>query len=57
MRIAFDGDGVLTNLEDYQLKYGKEYFTDVKDIDETGYDIVVKKKEKNSGLNIYGDIV
>lgn len=39
MRIAFDGDGVLTNLEDYQLKYGKEYFTDVKDIDETGYDI------------------
>ena len=26
MRIAVDVDGVLTNLYDYQLKYGKKYF-------------------------------
>lgn len=30
MRIAFDVDGVFTNLEKYQLKYGKKYFKNVK---------------------------
>ncbi len=39
MKIGIDVDGVLTNLEEYQLKYGKKYFKDIKDIDETGYDI------------------
>lgn len=39
MRIGVDVDGVLTDLEAYQLKYGKKYFKDAKDIDETGYDI------------------
>lgn len=39
MRIGVDVDGVLTDLESYQLKYGKKYFKDVKDIDENGYDI------------------
>lgn len=39
MKIGLDVDGVLTNLEEYQLKYGKKYFKNVKDIDETGYDI------------------
>lgn len=41
MRIAFDCDGVLTDLENYQLKYGKEYFKDIpeNEIDETEIDI------------------
>ena len=26
MKIGFDVDGVLTDLENYQLKYGKKYF-------------------------------
>lgn len=39
MRIGFDVDGVLTNLEKYQLEYGKKYFKDAKNIDETAYDI------------------
>lgn len=39
MRIGVDVDGVLTDLEAYQLKYGKKHFKDVTDIDETGYDI------------------
>lgn len=39
MRIGVDVDGVLTGLESYQLKYGKKYFKNVKDIDETAYDI------------------
>ena len=28
MKIAFDVDGVLTDLESFQLKYGKKYFKD-----------------------------
>lgn len=39
MKIGLDVDGVLTNLEKYQLEKGKEYFKDTKDIDETGYEI------------------
>ncbi len=39
MKIGVDVDGVLTNLEDYQLKYGKKYFKDAVDIDENAYDI------------------
>lgn len=40
MRIAFDCDGVLTNLEKYQLEYGKKHFKDCNDINVKGYDIV-----------------
>ena len=39
MRIGVDVDGVLTNLEEYQLKYGKKHFKNVTDVDENGYDI------------------
>lgn len=39
MKIGVDVDGVLTDLEAYQLKYGKKYFKDVSNIDETAYDI------------------
>lgn len=39
MKIGIDVDGVLTNLQDYQLNYGKKYFKNVSDIDESGYDI------------------
>lgn len=39
MKIGIDVDGVLTDLESYQLKYGKKYFKDVTDINEDGYDI------------------
>ena len=39
MKIGIDVDGVLTDLEAYQLKYGKRYFKDVMDIDESAYDI------------------
>ena len=39
MKIGIDVDGVLTDLESYQLKYGKKYFKNVKDINESGYDI------------------
>lgn len=42
MKIGLDVDGVLTNLEEYQLKYGKKYFLKKNPnlvIDETGYDI------------------
>ena len=63
MRIGLDVDGVLTDLEGYQLKYGKKYFLkrnpNLK-INAAGYDICdifhCAKKEKNSGLNIFGDI-
>lgn len=52
MRIGVDVDGVLTDLESYQLKYGKKYFKNVKDIDENGYDICdifhCTKKEENA---------
>ena len=33
MRIGFDVDGVFTDLENYQLKYGKKYFKNVKEED------------------------
>ena len=39
MKIGVDVDGVLTDLESYQLKYGKKYFKNVTDINEDGYDI------------------
>lgn len=39
MRIGIDVDGVLIDQEKYQLENGKKYFKNVKDIDETGYDI------------------
>ena len=39
MRIGVDVDGVLTNLEEYQLKYGKKHFKNVTDVDENAYDI------------------
>ena len=39
MRIGIDVDGVLTNLQDYQLKYGKKYFGENVVINENGYDI------------------
>ncbi len=41
MKIAFDGDGVLTDLEKYQLEYGKKYFKNILDenIDKTEIDI------------------
>lgn len=41
MRIAFDCDGVLTDLESYQLKYGREYFKNIPEnkIDKTEIDI------------------
>lgn len=39
MRIGFDVDGVLTYLEEYQLKYGKKHFKNVQNVDETKYDI------------------
>lgn len=39
MRIGLDVDGVLTNLEKYQLQKGIEYFGKEKLIDESAYDI------------------
>lgn len=41
MNIGIDVDGVLTNLEEYQLKYGRKYFKDIPEdkIDETKIDI------------------
>lgn len=39
MRIGIDVDGVLTNIEQFQLKYGKEYFKDCKNIDESKFEI------------------
>lgn len=37
--IAFDVDGVLTNLEKFQIENGKKYFKDIKTIDDTKYDV------------------
>ena len=39
MKIGVDVDGVLTNLEEFQLKYGKKYFGEDKVVDDTKYDI------------------
>ncbi len=39
MNIAFDIDGVLTDIETYQLKVGKKFFKQRKIIDERGYSI------------------
>ena len=39
MKVAFDVDGVFTDLEKFQLNYGKKFFKNVKNIDDTGYDI------------------
>lgn len=39
MKIGLDVDGVLTNQEDFQLKYGMKYFKKATNIDENGYDI------------------
>lgn len=39
MNIGIDVDGVLTNLENYQLKYGKKYFGEDAPIHETEIDI------------------
>ena len=49
-KIGIDVDGVLTYLEEYQLKTGKKYFK-TQDFDETKYDIqdifnVTKKERK-----------
>lgn len=38
-KIGFDVDGVLTDLESYQLKYGKKYFGENSVIDDTKYDV------------------
>ena len=37
MKIGFDVDGVLTDLENYQLEYGKKYFGEDKLVNEDGY--------------------
>ena len=39
MKIGFDVDGVLTDLENYQLEYGKKYFGEDKLVNEDGYTI------------------
>lgn len=41
MNIAFDGDGVLTDLETYQIEHGKKYFKNIPEeqIDRTEIDI------------------
>ena len=40
MKIGVDVDGVLTNIEEYQLKYGKKYFNKTdSEIDKTQIDI------------------
>lgn len=39
MNIGVDVDGVLTNLEKFQLEYGKKYFGEDRKIDETQIDI------------------
>ncbi len=39
MRIGVDVDGVLTNLQRYQLKYGKKYFKNCKNLNENEIDI------------------
>ena len=39
MKIGFDVDGVLTDLENYQLKYGKKYFGEDKLVNEDEIDI------------------
>ena len=39
MKIGFDVDGVLTDLENYQLEYGKKYFGEDKLVNENGYTI------------------
>lgn len=48
--IGIDVDGVLTDLEKYQLHYGKKYFKNINNIDETKIDIEdifsVSKKER-----------
>ena len=36
MKVAFDVDGVFTDLEKFQLNYGKKFFKNVKNIDDTG---------------------
>lgn len=50
MRIGVDVDGVLTNLEEYQLKYGKKYFGEEKLVNPKAYDITdifgVSKEER-----------
>lgn len=57
MKIGIDVDGVLTNLQDYQLKYGKKYFKNVTDINESGYDICdifhCTRKEREKFWSIY----
>ena len=62
MKIGVDVDGVLTDLESYQLKYGKKYFKNVTDINEDGYDICdifhcSKEESEAFGLNTFGNIV
>lgn len=51
MKIAFDVDGVLTYLEEYQLRKGKKYFGENRDIDLEKYDIKdifkCSKEERN----------
>ncbi len=39
MKIGVDVDGVLANIEKYQLEKGKQFFADKKVVDEFGYDI------------------
>ena len=60
LNIGIDVDGVLTNLEKFQLENGKKYFGETSIVNEKAYDIfldVVLRKEKNFGLNISGNIV
>ena len=55
-KIGIDVDGVLTYLEEYQLKTGKKYFK-TQDFDETKYDIQdifnVTKKEREKLLGVF----
>ena len=37
MKVAFDVDGVFTDLENFQLNYGKKFFKDVKEEDINRY--------------------
>lgn len=62
MRIGVDVDGVLTDLEAYQLKYGKNTLRMLRILMRLVmifviFFIVRKKKEKSFGLSIFGNIV
>lgn len=43
MKVAFDVDGVFTDLENFQLNYGKKFFKDVKEEEINKYEIDIKE--------------